>query len=639
MSLFEKDTYNASQIQVLKGLDAVRKRPGMYIGSTGIRGLHHLVWEVIDNSIDEFLAGYGNIIEVTINDDNSITVEDQGRGIPVDIHEETGLPAAELVLTTLHAGGKFNNNSYRVSGGLHGVGVAVVNALSAELELNTYVNGQEYYQKYQKGVAVTGLINKGSSKKRGTKITFKPDPEIFEIIDFKFETLARRLQESAFLNKDLTFILTDKREGNLRQEKYQYDGGIKAFIEHLNKNRTVLHEEIIYFKENIENIDIEIGIQYNDGYNERILSYANNIFTTDGGYHVTGFKTALTRAINNFARENKIIKKEETLSGDDVREGITAIISVKLPDPQFDGQTKSRLGNIELRSIVENSVYDHLHLYFDLNPEVANIIVEKALQAVRARNASKKARELTRRKNALNSNSLPGKLADCTSRKAEESELFIVEGDSAGGSAKQGRNRYFQAILPLKGKILNVERARLDKILSNTEIATIITALGTGIGEDFDISKLRYHKIIIMTDADVDGAHIATLILTLFYRYMPELIEKGHIYLAQPPLYKVSWNKKEQYIYNDEELSIIREEIKGNFVIQRYKGLGEMNPEQLWSTTMNPETRKLLRVEINNDIEADEIFTQLMGSNASLRKDFIINNAELVTGYIKGVFP
>lgn len=630
MSLFEKDTYNASQIQVLKGLDAVRKRPGMYIGSTGIRGLHHLVWEVIDNSIDEFLAGYGNIIEVTINDDNSITVEDQGRGIPVDIHEETGLPAAELVLTTLHAGGKFNNNSYRVSGGLHGVGVAVVNALSAELELNTYVNGQEYYQKYQKGVAVTGLINKGSSKKRGTKITFKPDPEIFEIIDFKFETLARRLQESAFLNKDLTFILTDKREGNLRQEKYQYDGGIKAFIEHLNKNRTVLHEEIIYFKENIENIDIEIGIQYNDGYNERILSYANNISTTDGGYHVTGFKTALTRAINNFARENKIIKKEETLSGDDVREGITAIISVKLPDPQFDGQTKSRLGNIELRSIVENSVYDHLHLYFDLNPEVANIIVEKALQAVRARNASKKARELTRRKNALNSNSLPGKLADCTSRKSEESELFIVEGDSAGGSAKQGRNRYFQAILPLKGKILNVERARLDKILSNTEIATIITALGTGIGEDFDISKLRYHKIIIMTDADVDGAHIATLILTLFYRYMPELIEKGHIYLAQPPLYKVSWNKKEQYIYNDEELSIIREEIKGNFVIQRYKGLGEMNPEQLWSTTMNPETRKLLRVEINNDIEADEIFTQLMGSNASLRKDFIINNAELV---------
>ena len=630
MSLFEKDTYNASQIQVLKGLDAVRKRPGMYIGSTGIRGLHHLVWEVIDNSIDEFLAGYGNIIEVTINDDNSITVEDQGRGIPVDIHEETGLPAAELVLTTLHAGGKFNNNSYRVSGGLHGVGVAVVNALSAELELNTYVNGQEYYQKYQKGVAVTGLINKGSSKKRGTKITFKPDPEIFEIIDFKFETLARRLQESAFLNKDLTFILTDKREGNLRQEKYQYDGGIKAFIEHLNKNRTVLHEEIIYFKENIENIDIEIGIQYNDGYNERILSYANNIFTTDGGYHVTGFKTALTRAINNFARENKIIKKEETLSGDDVREGITAIISVKLPDPQFDGQTKSRLGNIELRSIVENSVYDHLHLYFDLNPEVANIIVEKALQAVRARNASKKARELTRRKNALNSNSLPGKLADCTSRKAEESELFIVEGDSAGGSAKQGRNRYFQAILPLKGKILNVERARLDKILSNTEIATIITALGTGIGEDFDISKLRYHKIIIMTDADVDGAHIATLILTLFYRYMPELIEKGHIYLAQPPLYKVSWNKKEQNIYNDEELSIIREEIKGNFVIQRYKGLGEMNPEQLWSTTMNPETRKLLKIEINNDIEADEIFTYLMGSNASLRRDFIIENADLV---------
>lgn len=630
MSLFEEELYNASQIQVLKGLEAVRKRPGMYIGSTGIRGLHHLVWEVVDNSIDEFLAGFGNIIEVTINEDNSITVEDQGRGIPVDIHEETGLPAAELVLTTLHAGGKFDNKSYRVSGGLHGVGVAVVNALSEELELHTYVNGYEHYQKYQKGVPVTKLINKGPTGKRGTKITFRPDPEIFEVIDFKFETLSRRLQESAFLNKELTFILTDKRGETVIQEKYQYDGGIKAFVEHLNKSRTVLHEEVIYHTDTIDNIEIEIGLQYNDGYNERILSYANNIATTDGGYHVTGFKTALTRAINNFARDHRLIKKDETLSGDDVREGLTAIISVKLPDPQFDGQTKSRLGNIELRSIVENSVYEYLSLYFDLNQEIANKIVDKAIQAIRARNAAKKARELTRRKNALNTHALPGKLADCTSRKAEESELFIVEGDSAGGSAKQGRNRYFQAILPLKGKILNVERARMDKILSNAEIAAIITALGTGIGDDFDINKLRYHKIIIMTDADVDGAHIATLILTLFYRFMPELIEKGHVFLAQPPLYRVSWNKKEKYLYNDQELLEFRNKVKGNFVIQRYKGLGEMNPEQLWSTTMNPETRKLLRVEINNDIEADEIFTQLMGSNASLRKDFIINNAELV---------
>lgn len=630
MSLFEEELYNASQIQVLKGLEAVRKRPGMYIGSTGIRGLHHLVWEVVDNSIDEFLAGFGNIIKVTINEDNSITVEDQGRGIPVDIHEETGLPAAELVLTTLHAGGKFDNKSYRVSGGLHGVGVAVVNALSEELELHTYVNGYEHYQKYQKGVPVTKLINKGPTGKRGTKITFRPDPEIFEVIDFKFETLSRRLQESAFLNKELTFILTDKRGETVIQEKYQYDGGIKAFVEHLNKSRTVLHEEVIYHTDTIDNIEIEIGLQYNDGYNERILSYANNIATTDGGYHVTGFKTALTRAINNFARDHRLIKKDETLSGDDVREGLTAIISVKLPDPQFDGQTKSRLGNIELRSIVENSVYEYLSLYFDLNQEIANKIVDKAIQAIRARNAAKKARELTRRKNALNTHALPGKLADCTSRKAEESELFIVEGDSAGGSAKQGRNRYFQAILPLKGKILNVERARMDKILSNAEIAAIITALGTGIGDDFDINKLRYHKIIIMTDADVDGAHIATLILTLFYRFMPELIEKGHVFLAQPPLYRVSWNKKEKYLYNDQELLEFRNKVKGNFVIQRYKGLGEMNPEQLWSTTMNPETRKLLRVEINNDIEADEIFTQLMGSNASLRKDFIINNAELV---------
>lgn len=630
MSLFEEKTYNASQIEVLEGLEAVRKRPGMYIGSTGIRGLHHLVWEVVDNSIDEFLAGYGDIITVNIESDNIVTVEDQGRGIPADIHQDTGLPAAQVVMTTLHAGGKFNNNAYKVSGGLHGVGISVVNALSEWLELTTYVNGYEYRQKYKRGIPVTEFKKVGTTARTGTKVSFKPDPEIFEVAEFKYETLAHRLQESAFLNKELTFLLIDNRDEKTRKEKYQYDGGIKAFVEYLNKNRNLLHEQVIYNEETVDEYYIEIGIQYNDGYNERIFSYANNISTIDGGYHVTGFKTALTKAINNFAKNNKLTKKDQSLNGNDVREGITAIINVKLPDPQFEGQTKSKLGNSELRSIVESSVYEYLSLYLDANPDIGKTIVDKALQAVRARKASKKARELTRRKSALSSNSLPGKLADCTSRKPEESELFMVEGDSAGGSAKQGRNRHFQAILPLKGKILNVERARLDKILNNTEVATIITALGTGIGEEFDINKLRYHKIIIMTDADVDGAHIATLILTLFYRYMPELIENGHVYLAQPPLYKVSWKNNEEYLYNDNALTEMKNDLKSGFSIQRYKGLGEMNPRQLWSTTMDPETRKLLKVEIDDEIEADEIFTHLMGSNASLRREFIINNADMV---------
>jgi len=630
MSLFEEKTYDASQIQVLEGLEAVRKRPGMYIGSTGIRGLHHLVWEVVDNSIDEFLAGYGNTITVSINEDDIITVEDQGRGIPADIHKDTGLPAAQVVMTTLHAGGKFNNNSYKVSGGLHGVGISVVNALSEWLELTTCVNGVEYQQIYKKGIPVTEFKKIGRTANNGTKISFKPDTEIFEVTEFKFETLAHRLQESAFLNKELSFILIDNRGDKKREEKFQYDGGIKAFIEYLNKNRTVLSEKIIYNEDTVDDYYIEVGIQYNDGYNERILSYANNISTVDGGYHVTGFKTALTKAINNFAKTNNLTKKDQSLNGNDVREGITAIINVKLPDPQFEGQTKSKLGNSELRSVVESSVYEYLSLYLDANPEIGKTVVDKALQAVRARNASKKARELTRRKSALSSNSLPGKLSDCASRKPEDSEMFMVEGDSAGGSAKQGRNRHFQAILPLKGKILNVERARLDKILNNTEVATIITALGTGIGEEFDIGKLRYHKVIIMTDADVDGAHIATLILTLFYRYMPELIENGHVYLAQPPLYKVSWKKNEKYLYNDEELVKLKHKLKSGFSIQRYKGLGEMNPRQLWDTTMDPETRKLLKIEIDDDIEADEVFTHLMGSNASLRREFIINNADMV---------
>jgi DNA gyrase subunit B len=630
-TLFDKVDYNADQIQVLKGLEAVRKRPGMYIGSTGIRGLHHLVWEVVDNSIDEFLAGYGDRINVIIHKDNEVTVEDFGRGIPADIHQETGLPAVQVVMTTLHAGGKFDNNSYKVSGGLHGVGVSVVNALSEELILTTHYKGYKYQQKFKKGIPVDDLKKLGKTDRSGTVIRFRPDSEIFNAVEFKYDNLAHRLQESAYLNKELTLSLKDEREEEVKEEEFQYDGGIKAFVEYLNKDRDVLNDDIIYFESKPDDYEIEISIQYNSGYNERIYSYANNINTVDGGYHLTGFKTALTRAVNNFAKNNnQLPAKISSLRGKDVREGITAVINVKLPEPQFEGQTKAKLGNSEIRSIVETEVYDYLSLYFDTNPELAKKIIDKAVQAVRARKASKKARELTKRKTALSSNALPGKLADCSSKKAENSELFIVEGDSAGGSAKQGRERKFQAILPLKGKILNVERARLDKILNNTEVASIITALGAGIGEDFNLKNLRYHKIIIMTDADVDGAHIATLILTLFYRYMPELIENGYIYLAKPPLYKVTKRGKSHYLYSDQELEEYRAENEdSNFSLQRYKGLGEMNPEQLWDTTMDPENRVLQRVEIDDDFEADDIFTRLMGSNASLRKEFIFNNAEL----------
>lgn len=631
MSLFEQTVYDADQIEILEGLEAVRKRPGMYIGSTGIKGLHHLVWEVVDNSIDEFLAGYGSRIKVTINEDNSVTVQDRGRGIPADIHSETGSSAAEIVLTTLHAGGKFNKNSYKVSGGLHGVGVSVVNALSERLELVTYWNGRKYRQKYAQGLPQGEIIDQGKTERSGTKITFKPDPAIFDVTEFKFETLAHRLQESAFLNKELTIVLEDKRSEEPLQEEYQYDGGIRAFVDYLNKNRNVIND-IIYLEENVDEYYIEVALQYNDEYSERIYSFANNINTEEGGYHLTGFKTALTRVMNNFARENNLLNKNDsTLTGSDVREGLTAVINVKLPEPQFEGQTKSKLGNSELRSIVDSTVYEYLNLYFDRNPEPGKKIIDKSLQAVRARMASKKARELTKRKTALSSNSLPGKLADCASRKPEEGELFLVEGDSAGGSAKQGRNRHFQAILPLKGKIMNVERARINKILNNTEIAAIITALGTGIGEEFDLSKLRYHKIIIMTDADVDGAHISTLILTLFYRYMPELIKNGHIYLARPPLYKVSWRKNEKYLFSVQELQEFRSERENSsFSTQRYKGLGEMNPRQLWETTMDPESRNLQLIEIDDEIEADEIFNRLMGTNASLRREFIFNNADMV---------
>ncbi|HMA59799.1 MAG TPA: DNA topoisomerase (ATP-hydrolyzing) subunit B [Halanaerobiales bacterium] len=631
MDLFDNDRYNADKIEVLEGLEAVRKRPGMYIGSTGIKGLHHLVWEVVDNSIDEFLAGFGNKIKVTVHEDNSVSVEDWGRGIPADLHKDTGRPAVEIVLTTLHAGGKFNNNSYKVAGGLHGVGVSVVNALSEELKIETHWEGHKYVQHYKRGLPQDNLAKDGKTDKSGTKITFKPDREIFDTTKFKFETLSHRFKQSAYLNKDLTLVLEDER--NDKKEQYQYDGGIKAFIEYLNKNRDLLHDEIIYNEDSIDEYELEFAIQYNQGYSERIFSYANNINTVDGGYHLTGFKSALTKAVNNFAKKNNLLPKSVNgLNGHDVREGITAVINVKLPNPQFEGQTKSKLGNSELRSIVEKSAYDYLSLYLDTNPELGKAIVNKALKSVRARQASKKARELTKRKSVLSSSSLPGKLADCASKKAEDSEIFIVEGDSAGGSAKQARNRHNQAILPLKGKILNVERARLDKILNNTEIASIITALGTGVGEDFDLSNLRYEKIIIMTDADIDGAHISTLILTLFYRYMQDLIEEGHVYLARPPLYKVTYRKKSQYIFNEQGLEEYREEVgSGNFSIQRYKGLGEMNPDQLWDTTMSPETRKLQKVEINDEIEADDVFTKLMGSNSKLRKKFIFKNADLAT--------
>ncbi len=631
MDLFDKDRYSADKIEVLEGLEAVRKRPGMYIGSTGIKGLHHLVWEVVDNSIDEFLADFGDKIKITVHEDNSVSVEDWGRGIPADVHKDTGRPAVEIVLTTLHAGGKFNNNSYKVAGGLHGVGVSVVNALSEKLVIETHWEGRKYTQTYKKGLPVNNLSKEGKTDKSGTVITFKPDSEIFDTTKFKFETLAHRFKQSAYLNKDLTLVLEDER--NDKKETYQYDGGIKAFIEYLNQNRDLLHQEIIYNQDTIDEYELEFAIQYNQGYSERIFSYANNINTVDGGYHLTGFKSALTKAVNNFAKKNNLLPKSVNgLSGHDVREGITGVINVKLPNPQFEGQTKSKLGNSELRSIVEKSAYDYLSLYLDTNPELGKAVVNKALKSVRARQASKKARELTKRKSVLSSSSLPGKLADCASKKAENSEIFIVEGDSAGGSAKQARNRHNQAILPLKGKILNVERARLDKILNNTEVASIITALGTSVGEDFDLSNLRYEKIIIMTDADIDGAHISTLILTLFYRYMQELIEEGHVYLARPPLYKVTYRKNSQYIFNEQGLEEYRKEHgAGNFSIQRYKGLGEMNADQLWETTMSPETRKLQKVEINDEIEADDVFTKLMGSNSKLRKKFIFKNADLAT--------
>ncbi|KAA9014619.1 DNA topoisomerase (ATP-hydrolyzing) subunit B [Niallia endozanthoxylica] len=625
-----EQAYDADQIQVLEGLEAVRKRPGMYIGSTSAKGLHHLVWEIVDNSIDEALAGYCTEINVAIEKDNSITVTDNGRGIPVGIQEKTGRPAVEVILTVLHAGGKFGGGGYKVSGGLHGVGASVVNALSTELEVFVHREGNIHYQKFNRGVPAADLTIVGESDKTGTIIHFTPDPEIFkETTEFEYDVLATRIRELAFLNRGLSISIEDKRVENKKAE-YHYEGGIKSYVEHLNRTKEVLHEEPIYMEGEREGISVEVSIQYNDSYTGNIYSFANNIHTYEGGTHESGFKTALTRVINDYARKHGLIKESETnLSGEDVREGLIAIVSIKHPDPQFEGQTKTKLGNSEVRAITDSVFADHFEKFLLENPSVARKIVEKGLMATRARLAAKKARELTRRKSALEVSSLPGKLADCSSKDPSISEIYIVEGDSAGGSAKQGRDRHFQAILPLRGKILNVEKARLDRILSNNEVRAMITAAGTGIGEDFDISKARYHKIVIMTDADVDGAHIRTLLLTFFYRYMRQIIEAGYIYIAQPPLYKVQHGKRIEYAYNDKQLDLIMETFpptqRPN--VQRYKGLGEMNPEQLWETTMDPETRTLLQVSLEDAIEADETFEMLMGDKVEPRRQFIEENA------------
>lgn len=623
--------YDANQITVLKGLEAVRRRPAMYIGDISIRGLHHLVYEIVDNSIDEALAGTCTEVIVIIEKDNSVTVIDNGRGIPVDIHSTMKKSALEVVMTVLHAGGKFDKKSYKVSGGLHGVGVSVVNALSEWCEAEVYRDGDVYYQKYKRGVPLEKVKKTGTTKKRGTRITFMPDPEIFKRINFNFDILCERLRELAFLNRNLLIRIEDKRDG--KKERFQYKGGLKEFVQYLDQNRDAIMKTPIVIEGEREDVPVELAFQYNSGYTENIFSYVNNIHTIEGGSHLVGFKAALTRTLNNYVTKNKLMKNENfSLSGEDVREGLTAILSIKHIEPQFEGQTKTKLGNSEVKGIVESIVGDSLSLYLEKNPPVAKIIVEKCLAAARSREAARKARELTRRKGILNGGGLPGKLADCSLRTPEDTELYLVEGDSAGGSAKQGRDRKFQAILPLKGKILNVEKARIDKIISNEEIKTIITALGTGFGSnEFDINKIRYGKIIIMTDADVDGAHIRTLLLTFFFRYMKELIEKRHIYIAQPPLYRITKSKKEFFAYDDEERDKIYEQVgKNGANIQRYKGLGEMNPDQLWKTTMDPENRTLLQVTIEEGFEADLIFSTLMGDKVEPRRKFIEDNAKYV---------
>ncbi len=625
------EDYNAGKITVLKGLEAVRKRPAMYIGDISTRGMHHLVYEVIDNSIDEAMAGYCDKISVTLNNDNSVTINDNGRGIPVDNHPTQKKPAVEVVLTTLHAGGKFDKKSYKVSGGLHGVGVSVVNAISEKLEVYICREGKEYYQEYKRGKPVTKLTVIGKSKNTGTKIKFTPDTKIFKKLQFQYDILVQRIRELAFLNKKVTFFFKDENTG--QKEKFHYKGGLIEFIDYLEINRTPLIKNPIYFQGEREDVDVEIAIQYDDTYSESVFTYVNNIPTIEGGTHLIGFKSALTKTINNYANKNNIFKANDaSLSGEDVREGLTAIISTKVLEPQFEGQTKTKLGNSEVKGIVESITSEELGNFFEQNPAILRKIVDKCVVAARAREAAKKARELTRRKSALEGSGLPGKLADCSIRDPEHCELYLVEGDSAGGSAKQGRDRRFQAILPLKGKILNVEKTRLDKIVANEEIRTLITALGTGIGADeFDPEKARYHKIIIMTDADVDGAHIRTLLLTFLFRYMKELIELGRVYIAKPPLYRISKFKEVFYAYDeDEREEIVAKFTKGAAKIQRYKGLGEMNPDQLWSTTMDPEKRTILRVVINEAFEADRIFNTLMGDKVEPRREFIERNAKYV---------
>ena len=626
-----KGPYNANQIQVLEGLEAVRKRPGMYIGSTSERGLHHLVYEVVDNSIDEALAGYCSKVEVTIHKDNSITVVDNGRGIPVDMHE-SGKPAVEVVLTVLHAGGKFGGNGYKVSGGLHGVGVSVVNALSKYMKVEVRRAGKIHEIEFERGNTTKPLTVVGESETTGTKVSFLPDDEIFTDTVYKYEILRHRLRELAFLNQGITIILRDERTEELLEETYHYDGGIRSFVEHLNRKKETINPEPIYFNGKKDDTLVEIAMQYNESYQETIYSFVNNINTEEGGTHLAGFKLALTRAANDFARKSGVLKaNDENLTGEDVREGLACVISLKIHEPQFEGQTKTKLGNSEVRGIVDSIVTEGLTEFFEENPAITKRILEKSIMAARARMAARKARELTRRKNALEVTSLPGKLADCSIRDPEQAEIYLVEGDSAGGSAKQGRDRRFQAILPLRGKILNVEKARLDKIFANAEIRTMITAFGNGISEDFDLAKSRYGKIIIMTDADVDGAHIRTLLLTFFYRYMKPLIEHGRVYIAQPPLYLIKKGNKHWYTYSDEELASKLNEIgRDNISVQRYKGLGEMNPEQLWETTMDPERRTMLRVDMEDAEEADELFTILMGDKVEPRRQFIEENAKLV---------
>jgi DNA gyrase subunit B len=633
------ENYSADSIQILTGLEPVRKRPGMYIGSTGPDGLHHLVYEVVDNSIDEALAGHCSEIAVTIGKNNIITVVDDGRGIPVDMHAGENLSALEVVMTRLHAGGKFDKDSYKVSGGLHGVGVSVVNALSEWCEVSVYRNKTIYRQRYQRGVPDAPIEEVGATDLSGTSVSFRPDEEIFETVTFSFEVLSHRLRELAFLNKGVRITIEDHRLPQVKRHDFKFDGGVLEFVEFLNKNKTTIQPKPIYLEARRDDVEMEIAIEYNDGFNEIVFSFVNNINTREGGTHLSGFRGALTRTLNDYLKKSKHAKKmDESLSGDDVREGLTAVVSVKVIDPQFEGQTKAKLGNSEVRGIVESQVNESLTNFFDENPKVIEAILSKAVLAAKARQAARRARDLTRRKSFLESSGLPGKLADCSERDPSKVEVFIVEGDSAGGSAKQGRNREFQAILPLWGKMLNVEKTRIDKVLANDKLQPVITSLGAGIGSEFDLEKLRYHKVIIMADADVDGSHIRTLLLTFFFRYMPKLVEAGNVYIAMPPLYKISFGKESFYAYNDAERARVVEEFtsrKGigeeKLSIQRYKGLGEMNPDQLWETTMNPLTRNIMQVRLDDAVEADEVFTTLMGEEVAPRREFIEQNALAVS--------